>query len=63
MLSKSRRKNTGKKALPSRYEAAPPIKNEKLLELLSGPDLEGGTGGAHTLSNGKPLLKRGSAQR
>jgi hypothetical protein len=63
MLSKSRRKSTGKKGLPLQYEAAPPIKNKKLLELLSGPDLEGGTGGTHTLSNGKPLLKRGPAQR
>jgi len=44
-------------SLPKGFEAAPPIKNEKLRELLEGPDITT-SGGIHLVSDGQPLLKR-----
>ena len=44
-------------ALPKGLKAAAPIRNRKLRELLMGPDITT-SGGTHTVSNGKPVLKR-----
>jgi hypothetical protein len=45
----------GASQLPKGFEAASPIKNKKLMELLSGPDITT-SGGTHTVVDGQPLL-------
>ena len=45
------------KALPKGLKAAAPIQNEKLRNLLAGEEITG-SGGTHTVIDGRPLLGR-----
>jgi len=47
--------------LPDGFEAAPPIENPKLRELLEGPDITA-DGGVHLNSDGRPLRPRQAIQ-
>jgi len=48
--------------LPKGFEAASPIKNKKLMELLSGPDIAT-SGGTHSVVDGQPLLRSQAVHR
>jgi len=48
-------------ALPKGLEAAPPIENPKLRELLEGPDITA-SGGVNLVANGRPM-RSGQAEQ